>query len=324
MIQPVEMRAMLPMKLRGGVMTTTTDVWTLLTACLEGDLDRVEASLATCPALVTCDYNYMAPLHVAVREGHADLVRYLADRNAANPAYVTYPYRETLVTVARDRGLEEIAHLLEERYRNGDRTRPEDEGGEIDYGMTAEQQRFQKLLNGTDTTSAESMLQERPELARNPFAFWSEGVLMMPANRGHRKMIELLLRYGARVPDVTKWGSWYYLKNDDIAEFLLDQGMNANHMNCHHTTVLHDMAYKGDVRKATLLLDHGAEINAVDEEWRSTPLGLAARWGHREMVALLLERGADPRAAGAPWATPAEWAAKKGHAEVLAMLRRAG
>jgi hypothetical protein len=34
---------------------------------------------------------------------------------------------------------------------------------------------------------------------------------MMPAKLGNRKMIELLMRYGARVPNVSKWGAWYYL-----------------------------------------------------------------------------------------------------------------
>jgi ankyrin repeat protein len=95
-------------------------------------------------------------------------------------------------------------------------------------------------------------------------------------------------------------------------------------MNCHHTTVLHDMAYKGDTRKAALLLDHGADLNAIDEEFRSTPLGLAARWGHRSMVGLLLERGADPNLSGAPWATPLAWARKKGHAGIESDLRQAG
>jgi len=140
---------------------------------------------------------------------------------------------------------------------------------------------------------------------------------MMPAKRGARKMIELLMRYGASVPDVSKWGAWYYLWHYDIGSFLLEGGMDPNHMNCHHTTVLHDMAYKGDVKKATLLLDHGADVNAIDEEFRSTPLGLAARWGHKDMVRLLLDRGADPDAAGAAWATPREWARKKNHPELL-------
>ena len=84
------------------------------------------------------------------------------------------------------------------------------------------------------------------------------------------------------------------------------------------------MALTGDVQKARLLLDHGGDIHAIDEEYQSTPLGYAAHWGRREMVALLLERGADPNTAGAPWATPLAWARKKGHAEIEADLRRAG
>jgi len=81
---------------------------------------------------------------------------------------------------------------------------------------------------------------------------------------------------------------------------------------------------EGDVAKARLLLDHGAAIDAIDDEYCSTPLGVAARWGRRDIVTLLLARGADPNASGAPWSTPLAWARKKGHADVEAALRAAG
>ena len=324
MIQPVEIRANLPVKLRQGALTTTSDVWRMLSACREGDCARVHALLDRCPHLVLCDYNYMSPLHLAVREGHLPLVRDLVAKGAANPNYVTYPYRETLTTVALDRGYGEIARVLEDAYTTADRTRPEDEGGEILYDMDDGQRRFQKLLNTPAVGEIETLLQQRQALAKNPLAFWGEGVLMMSAKRGHRGIIELLMRYGARVPDVSKWGAWYYLWDYDVAAFLLETGMDPNHTNCHHTSVLHDMAYKGDTRKAALLLDHGADIDAIDEEFRSSPLGLAARWGHREMVAQLLARGADPNASGASWATPLEWAKRNGHAGVQEELRRVG
>src|SRR5262245_16295448 len=84
------------------------------------------------------------------------------------------------------------------------------------------------------------------------------------------------------------------------------------------------MAFTGDLQKARLLLDHGADIDAVDEEYRSTPLGYAARLGRREMVAFLLERGADVNKSDASWATPVAWARKKGYADIEADLRQAG
>ncbi|HJR59830.1 MAG TPA: ankyrin repeat domain-containing protein [Vicinamibacterales bacterium] len=324
MIEPVEIRAGLRVKMRDGTFSTTTDVWSMLNACRTGDLARVMELAAAQPALVLCDYNYMPPLHLAVREGHLAIVTFLAGHGAANPNHLTYPYRETLPTVARDRGYEEIAQVVESWYAREDRARPEEEGGEFEYVRDDERIRFQKLVNVGALAEVEELLRRRPDLALDELAFWSEGILSMPANRGNRAMLELLMRYGARVPEVTKWGAWYYFKRYDIAAFLVERGMNPNHMNCHHTTLLHDMAYTGDVQKAMLLLDSGAEIDAIDEEFRSTPLGLAVRFGKPGLVELLLERGADPNAAGAPWATPLEWARKKRRVELETLLRSKG
>jgi hypothetical protein len=67
-----------------------------------------------------------------------------------------------------------------------------------------------------------------------------------------------------------------------------------------------------------MLLDHGARIELRDELLRSTPLGWACRWGRREMVELLVARGAvveEPDAE--PWATPRAWARKMGHSGAL-------
>ena len=73
---------------------------------------------------------------------------------------------------------------------------------------------------------------------------------MMPAHDNHWPMIELLMRYGARVPDMTKWCREYYFKHYDTAAFLMERGMSPNHMNCDRTTLLHGMAQLGDMRKA--------------------------------------------------------------------------
>src|SRR5262249_37702930 len=183
---------------------------------------------------------------------------------------------------------------------------------------------LQRLIGDNKLAEVEKLLQDHHALDQQESAFWGEGILCASSNRADREMLELLIRHGGRVPDISKWGRYYYFKHYDIAAFLMDNGMNANHMNWHHVTLLHDMAEEGDIGKARLLLDHGADINAVDEEYQSTPLGLAARWGQREMVAFLLERGADPNKSGAPWATPLAWARKKGHTDIEAGLRQSG
>jgi uncharacterized protein len=317
---PIEMRAGFIARLRDNTGVPTAEVWSLLMACRDGDLGRVEALLAAWPTAVRSGYNYMPPLHLAVREGHVPIVRYLAERGAVNPKYRTYPYNETLVVVATDRGYGEIAAILEEYGRAADPDRPDDEGGHIEYVTDFERQRFSRLVGANDLREVEAMLQRRAELVTDPYAFNSEGILSMPANRRHLEMIALLLGHGARVPAMTKWGADYYFKHADIGGLLIERGMSARHMNCHRTTLLHEMARRGELTKARLLLDHGAEIDAVDDEFRSTPLGFAARWGQRGMVRLLLDRGADRRLAGAEWAGPAAWARRKGHDAIAADL----
>ncbi|MGH9766623.1 MAG: ankyrin repeat domain-containing protein [Blastocatellia bacterium] len=324
MIQLAEMKETRPMEIHDGVVSTTTDVWNMLTASRDGDLDRVKDLAARCPALISCQYDYTAPLHLAVREGRLDLVRYLVEHGALDPNYKTHPFLEPLVMVAEDRGYDAIAQFLKESLDDPKLTHEWGDTGKIDHGKDETERRFQNLVDKSEYAEAEAQLKERPELARDELAFWGEGILMMPAKNRDRQMLELLMQYGARVPDLSKWGERYYFKHYDIAAFLMEHGMNPNHMNWHRTTLLHDKAYLGDIQKARLLLDHGAGINAVDEEFRSTPLGFAARWGQREMVALLLERGADPNISGAPWATPLAWARKKGRADVEADLRQAG
>jgi ankyrin repeat protein len=300
----------------------------MLEACYRGDLSEARARVIANSDLVRCEYNYMPPLHLAVREGHLELVRYLLDQGAFDPKYVTYPYNETLLTMAEDRDFTAIATLLQE-YNNRPRpvhteTKSVHGAGSIMFPQDDLRVQFEKLVAANALRAVEKLLERHPELIHDPYAAWSEGILSVPANRRLKDMMELLLRFGARVPDVAKWGRAYYLKHREVAAFLLERGMHPNHMNWHRTTLLHDMMWEGDLPKARLVLDHGADIDAIDDEFQSTPLGLAVRWGRRDLVKLLLGCGADPDRSGAPWATPLAWARKKGHRTIEADLRQAG
>ena len=76
------------------------------------------------------------------------------------------------------------------------------------------------------------------------------------------------------------------------------------------------------VEFATILLDHGADLDVVDELLQSSPLGWAARWGKYDLARLYLERGADPTLAGESWATPLAWAEKKGYTDIADLIKR--
>jgi hypothetical protein len=189
------------------------------------------------------------------------------------------------------------------------------------HERTSDRDRVGKLIEAGKLDEAEQVLRANPHLLIDEEAGWGDGILAGPAHDARHDAIAMLMRLGARVPPVSKWAPYYYFKHEATAAFLLDNGMDPNHMNWHRFTLLHHMAAAGELGKARLLLDHGADVDAIDDEYRSTPLGVAARRGQREMVKLLLERGADPSGAGAPWATPLAWAEQKGHAEIADMLR---
>jgi hypothetical protein len=319
MLTPVEMQRTLPMTLHGGAAATTTEVWAMLSACRAGDVARARELIAQRTELATCQYNYTPPLHFAVREGHLDLVRLLVARRAYDPGYKSYPFGDTLLTMAHDRGFEEITRELESALPRG-LAHKWPETGEIDYEQDDEQLRFDRALHDGKRKDAERLLAARPDLARNELSSWAEGVLMMPAKKRDRALLDLLLMHGAQVPPVSKWGRFYYFKHDDVAALLLARGMSALHRTWHDVTLLHDMAQSGDMAKARLLLEHGAALDAIEDEYRSTPLGLAARWGKKAMVELLLAHGANPSLGGAPWSTPLAWARKYRHAEIERML----
>jgi ankyrin repeat protein len=90
----------------------------------------------------------------------------------------------------------------------------------------------------------------------------------------------------------------------------------------HFTAARHSGLNGADrARFASMLFDAGARLDIRDELLKSTPLGWACRWGRRELVEMLIARGApvdEPDTE--PWARPKAWAEKMKHADVLAVL----
>lgn len=61
------------------------------------------------------------------------------------------------------------------------------------------------------------------------------------------------------------------------------------------STPLHCAAWKGHVSVASVLLEHGADVNAANQNghWGTTPLHAAAHGNQREVAKVLLAHGAD-------------------------------
>ena len=185
MIQPFEMKALRPMRLHNGVVSTTSDVWSMLVATRNGDLNRVKELVEHCPALLTCQYDYTAPLQLAVREGHLEIARYLVEQGTLDPSYRNHPFQETLVTLAEDRGYGEIAELLKRSLSNPELTHEWGDTGAIERGKDETQRRFQEFVDKNNHAEVEAMLKAQPELARDEDAFWGEGIHAMAAKDAH-------------------------------------------------------------------------------------------------------------------------------------------
>jgi ankyrin repeat protein len=314
--------------------------YTMFLAALLGDDEFIRAHLVRDRSSANEeDTNHHRPISGAARRGDGNLVRLLLE-HGANPSLAEEgaPRGHALWTAVYENRFEMAEVLL--KYGADPNAMVESSGTPM--MMARDEPALLALLKahgGIDAHGPRDMLGRalaehrfrdverivaaNPEILDINHSQWSEGILAGPAHGGDHDALALLMRLGARVPAVSKWAPYYYFKHERTAAFLLEHGMDPNHMNWHRLTLLHHMAAKGEMAKARLLVDHGAAIEAIDEEYRSTPLGVAARHGQLGMVDFLLGRGADVRRAGALWAPPLAWALKKGHTAVAEQVRHA-
>ena len=104
-----------------------------------------------------------------------------------------------------------------------------------------------------------------------------------------------------------------YLKEDVNVNFRYASSSNA--------TLLHRAARDGNIEIARLLIEHGAEINSVNDN-ALTPLHFATMWKDcdQTMAKLLLEEGADYHAKDDQGRTPLHMAASNGKFDTVQLL----
>jgi len=121
------------------------------------------------------------------------------------------------------------------------------------------------------------------------------------AQRGDRRMAQILVYAGAKVNAVTRIGQYTPLHvastegNASLIELLLESGSNVSvQTTTSGVTPLHLAAASGSAAAVAILLDHGADIDALERAWGQTPLIFAAARDRVDAIHTLLEHGADP------------------------------
>jgi len=141
--------------------------------------------------------------------------------------------------------------------------------------------------------------------------------LQRAANKGHRDLVELLIAKGADV-------SSFHLAAciGDLARVMrfCDETTDIDTKDELYWTPLSWAAFTGKRDVVELLLAKGANVN-VKNGWSGTPLHHASRWsGSTELVELLLAKGADINARDWIERTPLYYAARDSHKELVEVL----
>jgi len=303
------------------------DTWPFLAAVYRGDEGAVRQMLARDPLLATAEYAYLQPLHYGVRGGRIGMVRLLLDAGA-DPLAEGWSGKfgdeirdDTPLARARDRQLDEIVALLEKaagdkpRSVSAERKAPSTPEREIEDEMM-------QICHRGEIEAALEMIDRHPGIA--------QAGLYEAVHQNHPELVRILLEHGAKATTPWRWACWYtplmhslrYSQpRYDIAQLLLDHGVNPNETNGMGMTTLHIIAGQGTVDAARWLLDRGADIHARDREFDSTPLAWAARAGREDMARFLISRAASVvHPDDEPWATPIAWARRRNHPNLVSLL----
>lgn len=259
------------------------------------------------------------PLHLAAFGGHVSVAYLLLQRGALINCQDEEGHTP-LFAAARstEQGAGAVAALLLRNSANVDV-----HGGMAGYIPVLHQAAYsgnhlvvlQLLMHGADVHQ------------RREFTNWT--ALHDAASQGHAEVVAVLLEHGAKV-DATDddkqtlllWAAGGEQTHEPRGrqQCLRLAGMAA--MDGQGVQDLQQQAGpKSSVRCARELLDHGADVNAVESKSGWMPLHAAAWHGKQDVAQLLLDRGADKTVTDRKGKTPRQLASSRKHTELARLLR---
>jgi ankyrin repeat protein len=282
----------------------------------------------------------LTSLHLASREGHMEVARFLVECGA--DARAQDNHWSTPLHLASERGHLEVARFLIER---GADARALDDNWRTPLHLTSKQEVARFLVeNGVDVIAQDNR-------GSTPLHLASES--------GHVGVARILVDRGANATAKDNNGSTpldlaLYQQRTEIVRFILDHGADATARDKEGLTPLHhafgaryvyvagflpktplitDSFTSGPRHFAPLswasvevirsLVERGVDVAAQDNNGL-TPLHLASSWGHMDVACLLFERGADVTAQTKHGLTPLHLALQHGYVEVARFLVERG